>query len=47
MRGYHWRFCHHCGHVVLNNAISQWAASKDCNYKDLPAYKRWLKTGVI
>lgn len=47
LKGYPWRYCRYCGLVALGNPISQWAAKKDCNYKDLPAYKRWQKTGVI
>lgn len=46
-KGYPWAVCRHCGLVKLKNRISEWCASRDCNYKDLAPYKRWLTTGDV
>ncbi len=37
--------CDHCGHVPLNNAISNLINKIGCGYKKHPQYKAWVDKG--
>jgi hypothetical protein len=41
------RYCKHCGHVGLKNAISVLVTRIGCGYERDPRYVTWTKTGVV
>lgn len=39
------RYCVNCGHLPLNNWISQLVTRLGCGYADTPQFKAWVAGG--
>ena len=43
LKGVGKQYCRCCGLVALNNAATQWAVDKGCNYEDHPQFRSVMK----